>query len=98
MEKRKIILDKKELVIDKEKKISFLKLGRDKILSVDGASRQTGAGVGLQLKAPIGERIEQTIRLDFPASNNEAEYEEILAGIDLAISISSEKIIIQSDS
>ena len=31
-------------------------------------------------------------------SNNEVEYEAILAGIDLAISVSSEKIIIQSDS
>ena len=26
-------------------------------LNVDGASRQTGAGLGLQLKAPIGEII-----------------------------------------
>ena len=63
-----------------------------------GASRQRGAGVGLQLKAPIEERIEQVILLDFPVSNNEVEYEAILAGIDLAISVSSEKIIIQSDS
>ena len=65
---------------------------------MDGASRQRGAGVGLQLKALIEERIEQVILLDFPASNNEVEYEAILAGIDLAISIPSEKIIIQSDS
>ena len=65
---------------------------------MDGASRQRGAGVGLQLKAPIEERIEQVKRLDFPASNNEAEYEAILTGIDLAISVSSKKIIIQSDS
>ena len=65
---------------------------------MDGASRQTGAGVDLQLKAPIGERIEHAIRLAFPTSNNEAEYEAILVGIDLAISISFEKIIIQSDS
>ena len=43
-------------------------------------------------------RIEQAIRLDFPTFNNEAEYEAILANIDLAISVSSEKIIIQSDS
>ena len=35
------------------------------ILNVDGASRQTGAGVGLQLNAPTRERIEQAIRLDF---------------------------------
>ena len=53
-----------------------------------------GAGVGLQLKAPTGERIEQAIWLDFPVSNNEMEYEEILAGIDFAMSVSSEKIII----
>ena len=65
---------------------------------MDGASRQRGADVGLQLKALIEERIEQVIRLDFPTSNNEAEYEAILVGINLAISVSSEKIIIQSDS
>ena len=65
---------------------------------MDGASWKMGAGVGLQLKAPIEERIVQAIRLDFPASNNEVEYEAILVGIDLAIFVSSEKIIIQSDS
>ena len=55
---------------------------------MDGASKQSRAGLGLQLKAPIGEIIEQTIRLDFLASNNEVEYEAIIAGIDLAISVS----------
>ena len=49
-----------------------------------------------KLKAPTGEMIEQVIRLDFPTSNNEAEYEAILAGIDLAIFVSSKNIIIQS--
>ena len=57
-----------------------------------------GAGLRLQLKAPIGEIIEQAIRLDFPASNNEAEYEAIIAGIDLAIFVSLEKIIMRNDS
>ena len=42
--------------------------------------------------------MEQAIRLEFPRFNNEAEYEAILAGIDLVISVSFEKIIIQSDS
>ena len=65
---------------------------------MDGASKQTGVGVILQLKAPTGERIEQAIRLDFPASNKEVEYEAILAGVDHTISVSSEKIIIQRDS
>ena len=65
---------------------------------MDDASRQTGAGVGLQLKAPNGERIEHAIRLNFPASNNEIAYEAILAIIDLEKFISSKKLIIHSDS
>ena len=65
---------------------------------MDGASRQTGAGLGLQLEALSGEVMEQAIRLDFPAFNNEAEYEAMIARLDLSISVSSENIIIRSDS
>ena len=39
-------------------------------LSVDGASRQTRVGIGLQLNSPGGDRIEQAVRLGFSASNN----------------------------
>ena len=47
-------------------------------LNVDGVSRETGAGIGPQLKSQTGERIEQAIRLGFNASNNESEYEALL--------------------
>ena len=60
------------------------------ILNVDGASRQTGAGVGVRLKAPTGEEIEQAIRLGFSASNNESEYEATLAGLSLAAAVSAD--------
>ena len=63
-------------------------------LSVDKASRQTGVGIGLQLKSLSGDKIEQSIRLGFSASNNELEYEAILAGIELAATISADKLII----
>ena len=52
----------------------------------------------MQLKAPTGEKIEHAIRLDFPASNDETEYEAILAEINLSKSVSSKKFIIHSDS
>ena len=65
---------------------------------MDRASRQTGARVGLQLEALSRERVEHTIPLDFPVSNNEIEYEAIIARIDLAQSVSSEKLLIRSDS
>ena len=67
-------------------------------LNVDYASQQTRVGLGLQLKATTGEVIEQAICLNFPVSNNKAEYEAIIARLDLGISMSSEKIIIRSDS
>ena len=57
-----------------------------------------GAGVSLQLKAPIGEMVEHAMRLDFSASNIEAEYEAILARIDLAQSVLLEKLLICNDS
>ena len=68
------------------------------ILSVDGASRQTRAVISLQLKSPGGDKIEQAIRLGFNASNNESKYEAILAGIELVATLSTDKLIIRSDS
>ncbi|RVW27944.1 Transposon Ty3-I Gag-Pol polyprotein [Vitis vinifera] len=67
-------------------------------LRVDGASRSSGSGVGLLLQSPTGEHLEQAIRLGFSASNNEAEYEAILSGLDLALTLSVSKLRIYSDS
>ncbi|RVX09468.1 hypothetical protein CK203_015471 [Vitis vinifera] len=67
-------------------------------LRVDGASRSSGSRVGLLLQSPIGEHLEQAIQLGFSASNNEAEYEAILSGLDLALTLSVSKLQIYSDS
>ena len=67
-------------------------------LRVDGASRSSGSGVGLLLQSPIGEHLEQAILLGFPASNNEAEYEAILSGLDLALALSVSKLRVYCDS
>ncbi|RVW92740.1 Pro-Pol polyprotein [Vitis vinifera] len=67
-------------------------------LRVDGASRSSGSGVGLLLQSPTGEHLEQAIRLGFPASNNEVEYEAILSGLDLALALSISKLRVYSDS
>ena len=42
--------------------------------------------------------MEQAIRLGFPASNNKAEYEAILSGLDLALTLSVSKLRVYSDS
>ena len=67
-------------------------------LHVDGTSRSSGSGVGFLPKAPTGERLEQSIRLDFPASNNEAEYEAILSGLGLLTTLNASIVKIHSES
>ena len=67
-------------------------------LCIDGASRQSGSGIGLQLTSPTGEKIEQAVRLGFDASNNELEYEALIAGIELALAVGVDSLLIQSDS
>ena len=67
-------------------------------LNIDGASRQSEAGIGLQLRTPSRDKIEQEIRLGFSASNNESEYEAIVAGLELAASLSTNRLLIRSDS
>ena len=48
---------------------------------VDGASNQKGSAVGLVLMSPEKVVIEKSLRLDFSATNNEAEYETLLEGM-----------------
>ena len=48
---------------------------------VDGASNQKGSRVGLVLMSPEKVVIEKSLRLDFSATNNEAEYEALLEGV-----------------
>ena len=38
------------------------------------------------------------IRLDFPTTNNEAKYEALVAGLDIAKAVGAENIIIYCDS
>ena len=54
------------------------------ILHVDGSSSKQGSGIGIRLTSPTGKVLEQSFRLEFHASNNEAEYEALVAGLRLA--------------
>ncbi|KAL1223377.1 RNA-directed DNA polymerase-like protein [Cardamine amara subsp. amara] len=67
-------------------------------LHVDGASSRQGSGVGLRLNSSEGETIEQSYRLGFNASNNEAEYEALIAGLKLAIGLGIRELSAFSDS
>ena len=48
---------------------------------VDGALNQNGSGIGLVLISLEKVIVEKSLRLDFSATNNEAEYEASLMGM-----------------
>ncbi|XP_077228399.1 uncharacterized protein LOC143861356 [Tasmannia lanceolata] len=52
---------------------------------VDGSSNKSGCGAGLILTGPDDFTADYALRFGFRASNNEAKYEALLAGMSLAI-------------
>ncbi|XP_057732944.1 uncharacterized protein LOC130948256 [Arachis stenosperma] len=67
-------------------------------LHVDGASNQTFGGAGIILESPIGVVYEQSVRFEFPISNNQAEYEALIGGLTLAAEVGARRLEICSDS
>ena len=67
-------------------------------LSVDGASNAQRSGAGLILTSLEGIDIEYALRFGFHASNNEAEYEVVIAGLNLAHSLEVDQLEVHSDS
>ncbi|XP_050211346.1 uncharacterized protein LOC126661537 [Mercurialis annua] len=67
-------------------------------LQVDGASNITGAGAGIILRGPHKIKMQHSIHLNFPATNNAAEYEALINGLRMATVVKTEYVKIQSDS
>ena len=65
---------------------------------MDGSSNQRLGGADVVIQTPEGDKIECMIRLDFPTTNNEAEYEALVTGLDLARAAGAENMIIHCDS
>ena len=67
-------------------------------LFVDGAANAQGSGVGLILISLEGIDIKYALRFGFQASNNEAEYEAVITGLNLAHSMEVDQLKVCSDS
>ncbi|XP_062109404.1 uncharacterized protein LOC133820020 [Humulus lupulus] len=67
-------------------------------LHVDGASNEGGSRAGIVMTGPKGLRMYCAIQFRFEASNNEAEYEALLAGLRLAQGLKVTHLHIFSDS
>ncbi|GJW30837.1 reverse transcriptase domain-containing protein [Tanacetum coccineum] len=67
-------------------------------LYTDGASNSDGSGAGLMLIDPEGKEYTYTLRFEFQTTNNEAEYEPLLAGLQIAQEMEIAKVAIFLDS
>ncbi|KAK1616164.1 hypothetical protein QYE76_021681 [Lolium multiflorum] len=60
-------------------------LSRTWTMNFDGSKRLEGAGAGVVLISPEGDKLKYILRMTFPnASNNEAEYEALIHGMKMA--------------
>ncbi|XP_075076818.1 uncharacterized protein LOC142163431 [Nicotiana tabacum] len=66
-------------------------------LFTDGSSNVKGAGLVIVMVPPTGETIRQEIKCH-PITNNEVEYEAVIAGLELARELEIEQVVIKSDS
>jgi hypothetical protein len=65
---------------------------------VDGSSTASRSGVGIVMTTPRGKELTFAIKLDFQTTNNEAEYEAVLAGLNLALEMGARDVEIRTDS
>ncbi|KAL0458670.1 UNVERIFIED_CONTAM: Ribonuclease HI [Sesamum latifolium] len=68
------------------------------LLHVDRSSTIQGSGAGIVITSLEGEDLEFAIKFDFKASNNEAEYEVLVAGMKMAHEVGARHLLAYSDS
>ncbi|XP_066381187.1 uncharacterized protein [Miscanthus floridulus] len=64
----------------------------------DGSLTKTEAGAGLLFISPLGVHMRYKVRLHFPASNNAAEYEALVNGLQIATELGARRLDILGDS
>jgi len=66
-------------------------------LHVDGSSNKKGSGAGIVLEGPDNFQVEMALRLEFKTSNNQDEYEALIAGLLLTRDMGVDSVICKSD-
>ena len=67
-------------------------------INTDGSSTQQGGEAGIVITSPEKEVLKYGVQLKFSITNNEAEYEALLAGLRIARAYGAKKIVLKSDS
>ena len=64
----------------------------------DGSSNRLTEGADIVLLSPEGDVIECMVHLDFPATNNELEYEALITGLNLTKAVEAARVVVHCDS
>ena len=67
-------------------------------INMDGSSTQQRGGAGIVITSPENDVVEYGVQLKFSITNNEVEYEALLAGLRIARALGAQKILLKSDS
>jgi len=65
---------------------------------VDGSSNKTACGAGVVLEGPGDLFLEQALQFGFRATNNQAEYEALLVGLNLSYDMGAREVTCKSNS
>ena len=65
---------------------------------MDGSATRKVGGAGVVLISPEKEKLKYAIILQFPVTNNEAEYKALLTGLSLAKALGAKNLIVQDNS
>ncbi|GJX89700.1 reverse transcriptase domain-containing protein [Tanacetum coccineum] len=90
--------DKKKAVGTTKTKLESTKLSNAWKLYTDEASSSDGSGVRLMLINPKGKEYTYALRFEFETTNNEAEYEALLAWLQIAKEMEIKSLAIFADS
>ena len=64
----------------------------------DGSLKLGGGGAGILFISPKGKQLKYVFQIHFEVSNNEAEYEALLHGLRLDISLGIKRLLVYGDS
>ena len=67
-------------------------------IHTDRSSKKQAGGASIVLCSPEGDEIECMVRIDFPTTNDEAEYKALVVGLDLAKAAGATSVVIHCDS
>ena len=67
-------------------------------IQTDGSTAQKKGGVRVVIITLDRQMLKYEVRLKFPATNNEAEYEGILTGLRVRKALKAKNLLLQSDS